>query len=630
MLTACLTLAGVGAAAVGPASASSGSSALSTDTGGYPYWDMPCVWSPYSTSGTGYWCRDYAWGTIQNNEGSKSVIDPTYGYAYRNCTDYAAWKLSTLGVPSSRYDDMGNANTWGSNAPNHGVTVNSTPAIGSIAIDPSGQFGHVAFVAGVYGSTIMVTQYNQAMDGNYSVQTGTPAELGFSQFAHYEVFEPKLPPPVRVTTTALGGLVAGHFISTSVNASGGSPPYAFALTSGRLPSGLAFDSSGGRISGTPVAPGSWSFLVTVTDSAGRRASKSISAHVAPGIEDLFVRAGNGTAWHDFVTGGGTWSGWGSLGAPPGVSLVSDVTVGIGSGGREYAFGRSSNGAVWSDHYNGQRWAGWSNLGSPHGLAVLSDATTGTTPAGLFEIFVRAGNSVWHDVAGSSGWSGWTDLGGPRGTTIGSNLTVGTDPSGDEDIFGRGANGSIYREYRTARGAWSGWQDLGGARHTTIVTDVTVGYDRIGTEELFARASDGAIWHDYLASNGSWSGWSSMGAPAGVVLGYALTVGVNANGGEELFARSTTGSTWHRWVTSKGGWSPWSGLGSAKQSPLVSNLTIAYNRYGNEELSARSSNGLIMHDWYSPKSGWSGWEVLGSLRGTSAASNIGDVAEGVEP
>jgi surface antigen len=149
---------------------------------------MPCVVSPYGTSGTGYWCPGYNWGTIPNNTGNVSELSP-YGYDYRNCTDYVAWELSTLGVKPAQYRGLGNADTWGSNATSHGLVDNTTPAVGSVAVSTSGEYGHVAFVTAVNGGTITVSQYNQKENGDYSVQSGTPTALGFSSFVHFEAYE---------------------------------------------------------------------------------------------------------------------------------------------------------------------------------------------------------------------------------------------------------------------------------------------------------------------------------------------------------------------------------------------------------------------------------------------------------
>jgi hypothetical protein len=64
---------------------------------------------------------------------------------------------------------------------------------------------------------------------------------------------------------------------TPVTASGGSPPYTFALTGGTLPSGVTFNTGTGQISGTPTATlGATSFTVTVTDAANATSAQSFT------------------------------------------------------------------------------------------------------------------------------------------------------------------------------------------------------------------------------------------------------------------------------------------------------------------------------------------------------------------
>jgi hypothetical protein len=75
------------------------------------------------------------------------------------------------------------------------------------------------------------------------------------------------PPPLAVTTSSLpGGTVGSPYPSTALQASGGVPPYTWALASGStLPAGLNF-STGGATSGTPAAAGSYPLSFVVTDS----------------------------------------------------------------------------------------------------------------------------------------------------------------------------------------------------------------------------------------------------------------------------------------------------------------------------------------------------------------------------
>lgn len=73
-------------------------------------------------------------------------------------------------------------------------------------------------------------------------------------------------PWVWITPQSLPSGVAGAAYLQALNASGGTAPYTFSVTSGSLPGGLTL-SSGGLISGTPDKVGSFSFAVGVLDSS---------------------------------------------------------------------------------------------------------------------------------------------------------------------------------------------------------------------------------------------------------------------------------------------------------------------------------------------------------------------------
>ena len=73
-------------------------------------------------------------------------------------------------------------------------------------------------------------------------------------------------PAITLSPTTLPGGTYNAVYSQTLTASGGVTPYTFAITSGALPTGLAFSSSG-VLSGTPTAAGTFTFTVTGTDSS---------------------------------------------------------------------------------------------------------------------------------------------------------------------------------------------------------------------------------------------------------------------------------------------------------------------------------------------------------------------------
>ena len=77
---------------------------------------------------------------------------------------------------------------------------------------------------------------------------------------------PSAPALLTLTTPAPAFGVASVAYSYQLNATGGTPPYTWALTSGSLPPGLHLASSG-AIGGTPTAAGSWTFGIIVRDAS---------------------------------------------------------------------------------------------------------------------------------------------------------------------------------------------------------------------------------------------------------------------------------------------------------------------------------------------------------------------------
>lgn len=94
-------------------------------------------------------------------------IDP-WGYCYRQCVSYVAWKLYKEDRKPPKY--YGNATDWISQAKADGVKVKSKPKVGSVAAW-RGAEGHVAYVEQVYGNgQVRVSEYNAvpALQGKYS------------------------------------------------------------------------------------------------------------------------------------------------------------------------------------------------------------------------------------------------------------------------------------------------------------------------------------------------------------------------------------------------------------------------------------------------------------------------------
>src|ERR1039458_9436090 len=83
------------------------------------------------------------------------------------------------------------------------------------------------------------------------------------------------PTPLTVTTTTLPSGTVGQSYSQTLAATGGTPPYQWAVGTG-FPTVLTLDAATGTVSGTPPAAGTFSFLVQVTDSAKTSSTGTVS------------------------------------------------------------------------------------------------------------------------------------------------------------------------------------------------------------------------------------------------------------------------------------------------------------------------------------------------------------------
>lgn len=121
----------------------------------YPDKDAVCV----ATGSVSGWCANSAW----RKNGSQNSAR---GYAYRNCTDFAAWRANQLAARKVVPSGWGNANAWDESARRAGILVDGSPRVGDIAQSDSGSFGHVGIVAeigtGANAGKFRVEEYNWA------------------------------------------------------------------------------------------------------------------------------------------------------------------------------------------------------------------------------------------------------------------------------------------------------------------------------------------------------------------------------------------------------------------------------------------------------------------------------------
>jgi Putative Ig domain len=198
-----------------------------------------------------------------------------------------------LGMTALLAGCSSSSNNSGSGSSNNG-TGSSTQSSSTLTITttslPGGSVG-AAYSSAVAasGGTTPYTYSASGLPGGLSISsatgaiTGTPAQSSMgtasatikvtdstqptSQSATTSLSIKISPATLAITTTSLpGDTVASPYPSTTLQASGGVPPYTWALASGSsLPTGLSLSASG-AISGMPVTAGSYPLTFVVTDS----------------------------------------------------------------------------------------------------------------------------------------------------------------------------------------------------------------------------------------------------------------------------------------------------------------------------------------------------------------------------
>ncbi len=308
------------------------------------------------------------------------------------------------------------------------------------------------------------------------------------------------PPPLNILSSILpSGTAAQTYTPVAISATGGIAPYAW--TAFNLPAGLSLSASG-VLSGTPGTGGTFSVLVTVSDTIGDVKSSILQLHIAfQPLSISTISLPNGALNQAYgpvtmsATGGDGGYSWSVTGAPAGLTMSLTGVL---------------NGAP--------------AVTGPFSVTVtLLDATSNQTTSSTFSINVAAPPSisttslpngivkvpygpVTVSTTGGSGSYSWSVTGAPPGITINYAGTLSGTP--------------------TAAGSFS---------VTVTVTDTTTNLSKsaifpvtvapplsISTTAL----PNGAINQPYgpvtvAASGGSGNySWSVTGTPAGVSIGSA--------------------------------------------------------------------------------------------------------------
>lgn len=139
-------------------------------------------------------CTKYIQGAHTLLHGIQYGVSDPWGYEFRNCTSYVAWKLVSLGVKDP--SGLGDGGQWYAKSPPSEQSL--TPQMWDAAVEPPSSqhiFGHVAFVERVNSidssnpgnDNITVSEYNENLQGDGDYRTGTATSLGFTEFVNFGI-----------------------------------------------------------------------------------------------------------------------------------------------------------------------------------------------------------------------------------------------------------------------------------------------------------------------------------------------------------------------------------------------------------------------------------------------------------
>jgi uncharacterized repeat protein (TIGR01451 family) len=167
------------------------------------------------------------------------------------------------------------------------VNAGSLPA--GISLTSAGVLAGTPTAAGTFTFSVnVIDQNNGIATTSITLVIAAGPALGFAA-----------PPPGEV----------GAAYSDTLTVTGGTGPYAWSVSAGSLPAGITLNPATGVLSGTPVATGTSSFTIKVTDAGSQTATKATSLTIVAGPSLSFPAppAGEvGTAYSDALTvSGGT-------------------------------------------------------------------------------------------------------------------------------------------------------------------------------------------------------------------------------------------------------------------------------------------------------------------------------------
>jgi glucose/arabinose dehydrogenase len=261
------------------------------------------------------------------------------------------------------------------------------------------------------------------------------------------------------------------------------------------------------------------------ESLGGKVNGAVAATTwGPSRLDLFARGAGNDLVHKWWVAG--WSGWESLGSPPG-GLASAPAAVAWAAGRIDVFVDGADSQLWHKWWAGG-WSGWESLGG----WVTSTPTVTTWGAGRLDVFVRGADNTLQHLYWAAGWSSWESLGASPGGLVSAPGGVSWG-SGRIDVFVQGTDNQLWHKWWA--GGWSDWEGLGGVLSSAPAA-ASWGPGRL---DVVVRGPANVVYH--RSWEGGWSNFQQAVAGASSSPPGAVSWGF---GRLDVLAQAGDGSVLH--------------------------------------------------------------------------------------
>jgi hypothetical protein len=377
-----------------------------------------------------------------------------------------------------------------------------------------------------YGVTSGALPAGLTLNSTTGVISGTPTVAGTSNFTVSAIdsagatgsqpYSLVINAAIAVSPASLPVAAVGSAYSEQITSTGGTGTVTFALTSGTLPAGLSFSSSG-LVSGTPTATGSSTVTVTATDTVGAKTNQvyTVTVNQAVTLSPTSLPADTAnTSYSQTIVASGGAGGYKyavTAGALPAGLTLNTLTGALT--GTPTAAG-TSNFTVTATDTTG-------NTGSQAYTLVVNPAITITT-ASLPDGVVNTPYGQQINATGGTGGLTYTLSSGtlPAGLTLSATGAItGTPTAAGSSTFTVKATDTL--------NASTTKQFTLNIEQTVAVTPATLPNDTVNNPyNQTVVATGGTGGYTYAVSSGTLPDGLSLNTTSGAITGTPTTTGAS--------------------------------------------------------------------------------------------------------